>query len=72
MKNNTKIGFLILLSSLIWWYMETNYFGWCYMPSCLCELICDGFVLLGNTIACYFFIKTSPIYNYTVNINNTL
>lgn len=41
----------ILLLALSFWFIETNYFGWNFLPSSPEELICDGLVLVMWCIA---------------------
>lgn len=42
----SRINWPIVVLGLLWWLMETSYFGWNKSPSSVAELFADGAVLV--------------------------
>lgn len=40
-----KVCWPIVWIGVVWWYLETQYFGWNPMPRSLAELVADGVAL---------------------------
>ncbi len=46
-----KKNYYILWLAFCFWFMETQFFGWNMLPSCVAELACDGFVIFLTALA---------------------
>lgn len=42
----SRVNWPIVSLGLLWWLMETSYFGWNHDPSSIAELFADGAVLV--------------------------
>ena len=40
-----RINWPIAVLGILWWYMETSYFGWNTAPGSVAELFADGMAL---------------------------
>ncbi|MFY0183226.1 hypothetical protein PV767_03990 [Stenotrophomonas rhizophila] len=47
----TRLNWPVALLGVLWWYMETKYFGWNQQPGSVAELFADGMALAFFAIA---------------------
>lgn len=50
----TRINWPIAVLGILWWYMETSYFGWNVGPGSIAELFADGMSLVFYAAAFAF------------------
>lgn len=49
-----RVNWPICWIGALWWWIETNYFGWQPKPSCVAELFADGLALAFFAMAFAF------------------
>jgi len=62
----SRVNWPIAVLGMLWWYMETSYFGWNTVPRSVAELFADGMAMAFYALAFAFPPKRSEV---TVVVN---
>ena len=64
----SRVNLPIIVIGIIWWYMETKYFGWNTVPGSVSELFADGMALSFFALAFAFPPKKDCVTNVSMQI----
>lgn len=53
MRGRNNINWRIVVLGVLWWYLETKFFGWNESPGSVAELFADGGALVFFAAACW-------------------
>lgn len=64
-----RINWPVAVLGMLWWYMETSYFGWKTAPGSVAELFADGMAMAFYAVAFAFPPKR---FEVTVVVNKAV
>jgi len=64
----SRVNWPIMAVGVIWWWMETRYFGWNAIPESVAELFADGMALSFFALGFAFPNKKDCVTNVSMQI----